>query len=45
MNAWLFILPAILIFAPRSSSNQASRLDFLAVALVLCVTAIVAQVQ
>lgn len=44
MNAWLLILFAILIFAPKSSSDQAGRFDFRALALLLCVIAIVAQV-
>jgi hypothetical protein len=44
MNAWLLILFAILIFAPKGSSNQSERFDFRAVALLLCVIAIIAQV-
>ena len=44
MNAWLLVLLAILIFAPKSSSNQSSRFDFRALALLLCVIAIIAQV-
>ena len=44
MNAWLLILLAILVFAPKSSSDQSSRFDFRALALLLCVIAIVAQV-
>jgi hypothetical protein len=44
MNAWLLILLAILIFAPKSSSNQSSRFDFRALALLLCVIAIIGQV-
>ena len=44
MNAWLLILFAILIFAPKSSSNESSRFDFRALALLLCVIAIIAQV-
>jgi hypothetical protein len=44
MNAWLLILLAILVFAPKSASNQSSRFDFRALALLLCVIAIVAQV-
>jgi hypothetical protein len=44
MNAWLLILFAILIFAPKSSSNQSSRYDFRALALLLCIIAIIAQV-
>jgi hypothetical protein len=44
MNAWLLILLVILIFAPKSSSNQSSRFDLRALALLLCVVAIIAQV-
>jgi hypothetical protein len=44
MNAWLLILFAILIFAPKSSSERSDRFDFRAVALLLCVVAIIAQV-
>jgi hypothetical protein len=44
MNAWLLILLAILVFAPKNSSDQSSRFDFRALALLLCVIAIVAQV-
>jgi len=44
MNAWLLILFVILIFAPKNSSDQSSRFDFRALALLLCVIAIVAQV-
>jgi hypothetical protein len=44
MNAWLLILFAILIFAPKSSSNPTSRFDFRALALLLCVIAIIAHV-
>ncbi len=44
MNAWLLILFAILIFAPKNASNQSSRFDFRALALLLCVIALVAQV-
>ena len=44
MNAWLLILFVILIFAPKNSSDQSGRFDFRALALLLCVIAIVAQV-
>lgn len=43
MNAWLLILFAILIFAPKSSSKSSSRFDLRALALLLCVIAIIAQ--
>jgi hypothetical protein len=44
MNAWLLILFAVLIFAPKTASNQSSRFDFRALALLLCVIALIAQV-
>ncbi len=44
MNPWILLLFAILIFAPKGSSNQSGRYDFRAVALLLCVIAIIAQV-
>ncbi len=44
MNLWILLLFAILIFAPKSSSTQASRFDLRALALLLCVIALVARV-
>ncbi|HTP09955.1 MAG TPA: hypothetical protein VMP08_16980 [Anaerolineae bacterium] len=44
MNAWLLILFAILIFAPKNVSNPSSRFDFRALALLLCVIALITQV-
>jgi hypothetical protein len=44
MNAWLLILLAILLFAPKNASEQSGRYDFRALALLLCVVAIIAQV-
>ncbi len=44
MNLWILLLFAILIFAPKNSTDQSSRFDFRAVALLLCVIALVAQV-
>jgi hypothetical protein len=44
MNVWIFILFVVLIFAPKSTSNQTSRLDFRALSLLLCVIALIAQV-
>jgi hypothetical protein len=44
MNAWLLILFAILIFAPKNASDQSSRFDFRALVLLLCVIALIAQV-
>ncbi|CAG0929366.1 hypothetical protein TFLX_01282 [Thermoflexales bacterium] len=44
MNLWILLLFAILIFAPKNSSNQSDRVDFRALALLLCVIALIAQV-
>jgi len=44
MNLWILILFALLIFAPRSSSTPSSRFDYRALALLLCIIALVAQV-
>jgi len=44
MNIWVFILFVVLIFAPKSASNPSNRLDFRALALLLCVIALIAQV-
>ena len=44
MNAWLLILFAILIFAPKTASDQSSRFDYRALALLLCVVALITQV-
>ncbi len=44
MNAWLLILFAILIFAPKTTSNQSSRFDYRALALLLCVIALITQI-
>jgi hypothetical protein len=44
MNVWIFILFVVLIFAPKNASNQASRADFRAVALLLCVIALITQI-
>ena len=44
MNAWLLILLAVLVFAPKTASNPSSRFDFRALALLLCVIALIAQV-
>jgi hypothetical protein len=43
MNVWVFILFVVLIFAPKNASNQSSRMDFRALALLLCVIALIAQ--
>ncbi len=44
MNLWILLLFAVLIFAPKSSSGQAGRFDLRALALLLCVIALIAQV-
>jgi len=44
MNLWILLLFAVLIFAPKSSSNESSRFDVRALALLLCVIALIAQV-
>ncbi len=45
MNGWLLLLLAILIFAPQNTTAKSGRFDFRAVALLLCVIALVAQAQ
>lgn len=45
VNGWLLLLLAILIFTPQSSTVKAGRFDYRAVALLLCVIALVAQAQ
>jgi hypothetical protein len=44
MNLWVLILFAVLIFAPKSSSSLSRRFDYRALALLLCVIALIAQV-
>ncbi len=44
MNPWILLLFAILLFAPKSSSSQTGRFDLRALALLLCVIALIAQV-
>jgi hypothetical protein len=44
MNVWLLILFAILVFAPKGSSSQTGRFDLRALALLLCVIALITQV-
>ena len=44
MNLWILLLFAILIFAPKSASTPSGRFDYRALALLLCVIALVAQV-
>ncbi len=43
MNGWLWLLLAILIFAPKSSTVKTGRWDLRALALLLCVIALIAQ--
>jgi hypothetical protein len=44
MNLWILILFLILIFAPRNSSKASGRLDLRALALLICVIALVSRV-
>jgi hypothetical protein len=44
VNLWILILFAILLFAPKSLPSQSSRFDFRALALLLCVIALIARV-
>jgi hypothetical protein len=44
MNLWVLILFLILIFAPRSSSKASGRFDLRALALLLCVIALISRV-
>ncbi len=44
MNLWILILFAVLIFAPKSSANPSGRFDLRALALLLCIIALIAQV-
>ena len=43
MNGWLFLLLAILLFAPKGSTGKRGRWDVRALALLLCVVALMAQ--
>jgi len=40
MNLWILILFLILIFAPRNSAKASGRFDLRALALLLCVIAL-----
>ena len=44
VNLWVLILFAVLIFAPKSSSSPSRRFDYRALALLLCIIALIAQV-
>jgi hypothetical protein len=44
VNPWLWVLMAILIFAPKSTSEKAGRWDLRALALLLCVIAVATQI-
>ncbi len=43
MNLWLLALLGVLVFAPKTSSEKSGSFDVRAMALLLCVIAIVAQ--
>ena len=45
MNGWLLILLAILLFAPKSTTGKSGRFDLRAMALLLCIVALIAQYQ
>ncbi len=44
MNPWLWLLIGILVFAPKSMSAKTGRWDLRALALLLCVIAVITQV-
>ena len=44
MNPWLWVLMGILIFAPQAANEKGSRWDLRAVALLVCVIAVVTQI-
>jgi hypothetical protein len=44
MNVWLWVLMAILIFAPKGDNEKGGRWDLRALALLLCVIAVVTQI-
>ncbi len=44
MNFWVWVLIAVLLFAPKGSAEKTGRWDLRAWALLLCVIAVVTQV-
>jgi len=44
MNFWVWVLMAILIFAPKGATPKAGRWDWRALALLLCVIAVMTQI-
>ena len=44
MNPWLLVLMGVLIFAPKGSGEKGGRWDLRALALLLCVIAVAAQI-
>jgi hypothetical protein len=45
MNIWVWILMVLLLFAPKGAAVRAGRWDLRALALLLCVIAVIAQIQ
>ena len=44
MNVWVWVLMALLIFAPKGAALKAGRWDLRALALLLCVIAVISQI-
>lgn len=44
MNFWVWVLMAILLFAPKDATPKAGRWDWRALALLLCVIAVMTQI-
>ena len=44
MNPWLWVLMGLLIFAPKGATETGGRWDLRALALLVCVIAVVTQV-
>ena len=44
MNPWLWVLMGILIFAPKGANEADNRWDLRALALLLCVIAVVTKI-
>ena len=43
MSLWIWLLVAILVFAPKGSSPKSGRYDLRALALLFCVIALITQ--